>query len=341
MVYSNEEKQRILEIVDLRQTEGETLRQICNSIGVDRKNVYRWRLRQEVSENLDFPEFPDDDISVEEIIEQKKREFSRISNRERAEKWYTIKVKKEEPIAITFIGDPHLDNDGTDWSVLERDIDILSNTENMYAVGIGDYVDNWTGRLERLYADANTSKSRALKLMEWFIVESGIKWMSLILGNHDKWSGPESNLKFICKEQGIHLLDNINRFKVEFPNSRICKVDARHDFVGHSQWNSLHSLQKAAHMKEPANIYVAGHKHNYAVHTEESASKEFIYNLIRVRGYKFIDDYASTLGHDGQKYGASITAIIDPSFEEYHPNFVTVFIDTQMAADYLNFLRSK
>lgn len=345
MSFSDDAKQSILNTIEELRQSGKTIKEACVETGLSFNTYTTWKYRKKNSNInrdsslIEMPEFPDDDIPVEEIIDQRKKEFKKKYERREFLKWYPIKIKKNEPIGITFIGDPHLDNDGTDWNALERDISILNTTDNLFAVGIGDFTDNWTGRLERLYANSNTAKSRGLKLMEWFILESGIRWMSLIAGNHDQWSGPESALKFICKENGIHLLDSINRFELQFPNGKICKVDARHDFKGHSMWNSLHALQKAAHMKEPANIYVAGHRHNWACHTEESASREFIYHLIRVRGYKHIDEYAVEIGHDEQKYGSSITVIIDPSVNESHPNFVTTFVDTQRAADYLNFLR--
>lgn len=339
------EKEQLLNFIDEKISLGKSIKSISDDLGISRQAIYRLRKgRERNGKNGDIIEMPDimeDDISIEEIIDQRKKEFRKKYDTKEFLRWYPIKVKKDEPIGITFIGDPHLDNDGTNWVELERDINILKNTDNLFAVGIGDFTDNWTGRLERLYANSNTAKSRGLKLMEWFILDSGIKWMSLIAGNHDQWSGPESALKFICKENGIHLLDSINRFELQFPNGEVCKVDARHDFHGNSMWNSLHALQKAAHMKEPANVYVAGHRHNWAYHTEESASKDFVYHLIRVRGYKHIDDYAVQLGHDEQKYGSSISIIIDPRYKSTHPNFVTVFIDIKLAAEYLNFIRTK
>lgn len=339
--YSTEDKQRILQEISERAALGEKVKDIVAELQVSERSYRRWKQEGASSSIIELPEFPEDDIPISEIIEQRKKEFEIKYKLKQSLKWYPIKVKTEEPIAITFVGDPHIDNDGCNWSQLEADIDILANTDYMYAVGLGDQTDNWIGRLERLYSNSNMSKSRGLKLLEWFIADSGIQWMSLISGNHDQWSGADSPLKYICKQNNITLLDSINKFELQFSNGRICKVDARHNFKGHSLWNSLHGPQKAAHMNEPANIYVCGHLHNWAYHQEESASKEFIYHLIRVRGYKHIDHYAIELGHDEQHFGSSITAVIDPRVPEFHPNFITIFIDVQRAADYLTFLRSK
>ena len=104
-------------------------------------------------------------------------------------------------------------------------------------------------------------------------------------------------------------------------------------------WNSLHGALKAAHMKDQAHIYACGHRHNWAMLNEESASKDFTYWLIRARGYKEIDQHSIKMGHDDQVSGASITAIIDPSRND--GSMVTCFHNMDLAADFLTFLRAK
>ena len=103
-------------------------------------------------------------------------------------------------------------------------------------------------------------------------------------------------------------------------------------------WNSMHGAQRAAKMQSEAHIYAAGHTHNWAIHQEESASKDFTYWLIRSRGYKFIDDYADKLGHFPQREGASITCIIDPESRS-EAGFIQAFADMDAAVDYLNWAR--
>jgi hypothetical protein len=93
-------------------------------------------------------------------------------------------------------------------------------------------------------------------------------------------------------------------------------------------------------MKDTAHIYVAGHIHQWGMHQEESPEREFVYWLIRARGYKFIDHFAHRLGHESQQEGAAITAIINPDADSMS-GMVQCYADMDAAADYLNWLRSK
>ena len=155
------------------------------------------------------------------------------------------------------------------------------------------------------------------------------------------WSSTRHDdpLHWIANGVGAPMEDWSARIKLEFPNGRIGKVHAAHNFKGHSQWNTLHGLQKAAHMKEDADLYVAGHTHNWALHQEESASRDFTYWLARCRGYKFLDEYADVLGYLPQQGGASIVSVFDPNAEG--SGFVQCFADVASAARYLTWLRSQ
>jgi hypothetical protein len=73
---------------------------------------------------------------------------------------------------------------------------------------------------------------------------------------------------------------------------------------------------------------------------EENAHREFVYWLVRSRGYKYIDEFAERLGHASQQHGATICAVIDPTAES-EVRFVQCFADLAEAADYLSWKRSR
>jgi hypothetical protein len=129
------------------------------------------------------------------------------------------------------------------------------------------------------------------------------------------------------------------RFKICFPNGVEIKVFAAHDFPGNSIWNKMHGPQRAALLNEEAHIYACGHKHEWGMNTSEHAHRSFVYHLIRSRGYKFIDSYADTRGYGSQAYGASVTAVIDPTAGD--PNRIVTFADLEEAASYLTYKRAK
>lgn len=288
--------------------------------------------------DIDYPVFPDDDIPVRDLVDHLAKRFEKRNENYQAKKWFPVKINTDQPVGIAFVGDPHVDNNGCNWTLLKKHCEIMANTEGIYAVGMGDYTDNWVGRLQRLYARNDTSRDTAIKLTEWLISDSGVKWLVLIRGNHDMWSMGKDDPIYWMRNGGAPVQDWQAQFKVVFSNGREVRIDAKHDHKGFSMWNTLHGMQRAAHMKAEAEIYAGGHTHNWALHQEESASRDFTYWLIRSRGYKFMDDYAMLTGHDDQKSGATVLAVVDPYAAG--SGYIQCFADLEKGAKYLQYMRN-
>ena len=271
-------------------------------------------------------------------VEQAAKEFSRRMASHEARRWFEIKVKTNQPIGVVFMGDPHVDNPGTNWPLLLQHVDLLEKTPGLYAIGGNDVADNWIGRLVRLYADATMSRKQTLKVIKWLIKDSKIKWLCHVLGNHDAWGDGPYLLKATA-QPFVPVEDWQARFQLVFPNGSRTRIHMAHDFPGHSQWNHLHGAQKQALWGEQADILACAHKHCWAMHQEENSHRNFVYWLIRSRGYKFLDSYANTHGYGEQKYGASITAVIDPTKEG--PDKIQCFADMGEAAEFLTWKRSR
>jgi hypothetical protein len=287
---------------------------------------------------IEYPDFPDDDLPIEQIIDLQKRRFAKRHEHHRSKRWFPVRVKQVGPIGVSFFGDPHVDNNGCNWPMLEHHCRLHRDTDGLYGVNIGDTTDNWVGRLGRLYADSDTSKHTARKLAQWFLADSGVTWACWLLGNHDAWNEGDAILRGM-NAAAVPMGDWQAQFRLVLPKTDI-RVWAAHNFPGNSMWNTLHGQQRAAHTKDWAHIYVAGHTHNWGLHQEESASKDFVYWLARARGYKYIDDHAEHLGHAAQQEGAAITAIINPDSKTMS-GLVTCYADMDAAADYLRFLQRK
>jgi Calcineurin-like phosphoesterase len=335
----NIEAERLLETVDRLGIRGAS-----RELGLPYSSLHRFLsgLKTPIEETTEIihPKFPSDDISVREIIDMMKKRFEKRKEAKQAKKWFPIKINSNLPIGIALIGDPHIDDDGCNWPLLDADIEIMRDTPGIYAVNMGDTTNgSWPGRLMRLFGNQETSMKTARRLAKWFLRDSGINWLVWLLGNHDEWQDGSD----VLREMNISTLPMEEwqaQFKLVFPNEKECRIWAAHDFKGSSEWNSLHSMQKAAHKKDWAHIYCGGHTHNWALHQEESASREFTYWLARARGYKFLDHYAELLGHQSQRDGATILCVINPMAEN-EASFVQCFADLKLGADYLTYLRSK
>lgn len=290
------------------------------------------------TKDIIFPDLPSSELPPEELIEQAAQRFEGHRTARDARRWMEIKVKSNKPFGLAFVGDPHLDSNGCNWPLLRGHIKLLAETDGLHAVNLGDLTDNWVGRLVRLYADQEMSKKQAWKLAKYFLRDAKIKWLCHILGNHDAWNdGP-----YLIKANATPIVpveDWQSRFQLTFPNGSRVRIHAAHNFPGNSIWNPMHGPQKAAMLLEQADIYAAGDKHTWAVNQGENANRDYVYHLIRARGYKAIDSYADNLGYSSQRYGATITAIIDPGGTG--ASRIRCFADLEEASEFLAWKRGR
>lgn len=272
-----------------------------------------------------------EDWGAEEIIDHALKRFDRKYAIKNAKKWREIHIPTKKPIVLLFMGDPHLDDDGCNWRLLMRHIEI-AKMPNVFTVNIGDTTNNWSGRLERLYSYQESSVATAHKLAKWFMCEAGITWLCWIFGNHDQW-GHGAEILQAMNTEGIVMEDWQARIKLTFPNGVDVPIWVAHDFPGHSMWNSMHGATKAARMRGGAHIYACGHKHTWGIQHEENADLGEVTWLIRARGYKYMDHYADTRMYAQGRYGATIAAVIDPNASD-SVGAIQCFADPELAIAY-------
>lgn len=276
---------------------------------------------------------------IGDILARREREQTRRFRAEKARELINVQVKMDGPIGLIHFGDPHIDDPGTDIVQLRRDIELVKKTPGMFGCNVGDLQNNWVGRLARLYGEQGTSAMEAWALTEWMVRE--IPWLFIIGGNHDMWSGAGDPLRWIADHKGV-LYEGYNaRLNLSFPNGKNVRVNARHDFAGHSQWNTAHGPAKAAQMGWRDHILTCGHKHTSGYQILKCPSTGLLSHAIRVAGYKIHDRYGKELGLPNQNITPAVCTIIDPIYEDDDPRLVTTIHDVGEAAEFLTWKRSK
>jgi hypothetical protein len=270
--------------------------------------------QESVVEHVELqPEFNPQD-HIESMI---KRFQVRKSNKDLTH-WMPVKIKNNKISIVPFIGDPHLDDDGTNWPMLVHHMEIMAQLQksghNCFPVCMGDIVNNWvkSGRLVKKWADQNTTQSQSYKLAKYFLHDMGVKFCLYILGNHDKWNEFIFLLEEYCQYVDLPMQDWRCRFKFVFENGYEVKIDAAHDHKGNSMYNKTHAQDRAvlfAGMKP--DIILSAHRHTYSLKHDFEPDVGFIWKG-RMSGYKVIDEYAEFLQYDNQNVGHSIWAVIDP-----------------------------
>lgn len=284
-------------------------------------------------------ELPDDDISVEELLQHRKRQFDHKTAHEQARKLIPVEVHLDGAIAILHHGDPHVDDDGTDVHALERNRELCIKTEGLFAANVGDLTNNWVGRLAKLYGDQGTTAKHAWALAEWFISDQ--PWLYMIAGNHDTWSGEGDPLKWIARQARALYQSSEVRLELKFPGGRSVRINARHDFAGHSQYNPVHGQTKATMFGVRDHIAVAGHRHVSGYGVLKDPQSGIVSHLLQVASYKVFDRYARDKGFRDMHLSPCAVTTINPDLPDDHPDMVKVWWDPEPAIEYLRFLRGR
>ena len=340
----SQEKVTLDQIIQEYESCGRSFRRAAINLGVNkdvvRKRLQAYWLKQGDAEKpYEISPLPEDDISIEQLVEMRKRQFKHKRDYEEASKLIPVKVNLTGPIGLLHFGDPHVDDDGTDIEALERHTDLCRVTEGMFACNVGDTTNNWVGRLARLYGEQSTSAAQAWKLAEWFIRRCD--WLYMIAGNHDAWSGSADPIKWIARQQGALYKGSEARLALKFPCGREVRVNARHDHVGSSIWNPAHGPMKAAMLGTRDHIYVAGHKHESAYSVLKDPINGITMHAMKVASYKVYDRYAKERGFRDNAFSPCAVTIINPDLPDQHPDMIKVFWEPEEGARYLTYLRKK
>ncbi len=288
---------------------------------------------------FDVPPLPEEIPSADELRERRKAEYNRTQIARTARKLIPVNVRVDGPYGIVHFGDCHLDDPGTDMALIEKHVGIVSKTPALFAGNIGDLNNNWIGRLVQLHAEQTTTAREAWVLVEWLM--AAMPWLYVVLGNHDAWSGDRDPLDYILRNtKGVKGAWG-TRLELRSPNGAKTRINARHDFRGKSQWSTVHGPVKAAKLGWRDHILVCGDHHTSGYALEKDPATGLISHIIRVAGYKVVDDFAEQHNLPDQAAFSSCVTIIDPRKADDDVGRVTFFADVEMGADVLTWLRKK
>lgn len=293
---------------------------------------------EEPAPDFQIADLPDADLPVEDIISRMKAVSSQAIKANEARKLIPISIKIDGPYGIAHFGDPHIDNYACDWHQLETDVNTVRNTPGLFAGNVGDTHDNWVGRLSGLYAHNPNTRGEVKKLIEW--LATSVPWIYWLAGNHDLWHGGGDILDFLKKSRGAAEPWRA-RLSLVSPNGKSVRVNAAHDHKGTSMWNEMHAQLRAVKVGAKDHIFVAGHRHTSGYMVSKCPSTGLLSHLLRVSGYKRVDDHAIVNGFEDARIRPSSMTIINPFYGDDDPRLVRVELDVQEGAEVLTWMRSR
>ena len=318
------------------------VRYAAEIFGVDARTIRKWRAdvnKDMVKEEFTFEDVPTGNEPIGDLIENRIKKYALKRNARNAENLINVKINVDGPVGIAHFGDPHIDDDGTNIAELLMHADLIQKTDGMFGGNIGDNQNNWIGRLARLYGEQSTSAKESWRLTEHFI--SKVDWLYLVGGNHDAWSGPGDPLEWMCSQSNGVFSNNGVRMNLIFPNKKKVRINARHNFTGHSMWNTAHGLIKAIQMGWRDHILTAGHTHVSGYQVLKDPSSGLISHALRIASYKEMDKYADDKGLPDQNIFKCPVTIIDPQYADNDPRLITTIFEPNEGAEYLTWKRNR
>jgi hypothetical protein len=288
---------------------------------------------------FEVEELPSELPTAEELLARRSTQFARKRAAKEARDLVTVRINQEGPIGIVHCGDPHVDDDGCDIDLIRRHVDIINKTDGMFAVNSGDFSNNWIGRLARLHGQQSVSEAESWVLVEWLI--KSVRWLALIGGNHDLWSGTGDPIKWMARQARLSYESNGMRLGLTFPNGRVIRLNARHDFRGRSQYDAAFGPAKAARFGYRDHILTAGHTHQSGYHPLCDPATGLISHAIRIASYKTFDRFAEEKGFLNEAFTCAPVTIIDPEQPDDSTRCVTVIFDPEEGAEYLTWKRKR
>jgi hypothetical protein len=276
----------------------------------------------------------------EEIVAARKAEFERVYAA-RPEQFSTIHMADDRPFLLVALGDPHLDNPGTDLSLWERWINILDHRKHVHGFGLGDWLDNWVRPLSFLYATAETTAPEGWILLEYYLDKIGPHLLASVAGNHDDWSGHSDVLGMLMDKYGVRHRSKSLRVNLLTPGGHEVSIHARHRWPGRSMWNEVHGIKRAARMGQRADLMLGGDLHISGDAKEKDPLSGAISHCYQVASFKLVDDYADDKGFDDRHVSPAVALLIDPRKPTTNADRIKPYFDPDEAADVLRYVRRR
>lgn len=277
-------------------------------------------------------------MSYEQLVQDRIKTHKRKAAHDDDMASLTLTLPISGPYGFVVFGDPHLDDDGTDWMALRRHTDLVKATEGLYAVNIGDTTNNWVGRLARLYANQRTTDAEALILARGWVRELAGKWLFQISGNHNDWSGAQDPMVYFAEEAESTYIQHGAKICIRQGPHKLF-VHARHSFAGNSMWNTAHGVGRSVLMGNTEHLTIAGHIHTTGQMVIKAPSGR-ICHAVQVASYKIIDAYAKAGNFRDNHISPACCFVIDHRYPETDPRMVNVFHSVEAGAAYLEYLRA-
>lgn len=244
------------------------------------------------------------------------------------------------PFVLILLGDPHLDNAGTDLELWEKYWNAINLKDGVYGACIGDWLDNFTLKqaLAHLAGESGVSAPQGWALLEGYLANhKGL--IASCSGNHDDWAKYADLLGYIMRRYNIRHRTGAIRLALK-SGERYITVAMRHKWRGRSQFSAGHGMVRGFIFNDwKDHVAVGGHIHQDDDRICISPSTGFIQHCFQISAFKVYDTYANVEGFAGPRTSPARALVIDPRLPDNDANLVQAFTCPDRALDYRDTLR--
>lgn len=237
----------------------------------------------------------------------------------------------EGPICVVHKGDAHLGGSGVNYPLLRAHAEIVRDTPGMYAIYVGDLVDNFIA--------AWAHKIRHTTVMtipeEWHLARQYLGWMSpkilaAVDGNHDAWTKDLGGIDYYreviaaARPDALYARDDL-KFTLSVGGAEWA-YRVRHKWGGSSIYNPTHGQERGQKWDQDFTVGVGAHTHTGAYFRLFNAGGR-TGAAIQTNTYKELDEYARREGFPRSIHEQPVAVIYTDAGEMVGTNSIVAAAD--------------
>lgn len=285
---------------------------------------------------LKHEERHDRNYPAEEVSEARAAMAASFERKKRKGHWDKplLHTLPDEPFMLTVLGDPHLDNDGSDTELFFEAWDRLG--PGNYGLCVGDFFDNWRGNLAHLYSEQTVKPSAAWIVFADAMERQGRWLLAACSGNHDdRDQKPIDVVADVMRRHGVSYRTGGIRLALQCGGEYVT-VAMRHKWRGNSMYSAAHAIKRAASGGATDDVMIGGHIHQDEQRMHIHPRTGEISHLCQVSAFKEFDTYADVQGYARNRISPVWYLVISPRLPKTSPDRVKVFWDYNMASAMLD-----
>jgi hypothetical protein len=256
----------------------------------------------------DRNEIPDSS-DIEDLIQKTIALQCSLDNLSTKQTKLSLDIKDNKPIAIGFWGDWHLGAKGTDHLQWRKDVDIISQLDGFYYIGMGDYCNLALDTHKGESFDEILNPSQQLQLANYGFNKTKKQALGLIRGCHPDRLQNNTDTDII--EEFSKVADCANLYHGAEITLNVGDIKytlrVRHKAPGESPINTTAAQRKQIETFGEANIVALAHLHYPDVEQRIFQGNDVAF--IRSGTYKIFDEFGQKLNGYKGTYGIPIVIL--------------------------------